>query len=451
MNNFRSYPKFFLFAFVLLLNQAPTYGAGPAATRPAPLLTITPEKASGVFHPGEKIVWDVKVAKEAVGTVTGATYVVRKGGLNILDKATLTFTNGAAVITSALNQPGTLLMEAAPILAGRPQTQKPVGVLGGAVVEPDKIATSAPAPDDFDNFWKAKLHELAAVPANPVLEKGDSGQSGVNFWKITLDNIRGTHIRGQLARPAQGNKFPALLIVQWAGVYPLQKSWVLNPASQGWLVLNIEAHDLPIDKPKEFYDEMAQRELKDYVAIGNDNRDTSYFLRMFLSCYRAADYLAQRPDWNGQVLVVTGESQGGLQAFVTAALYPKITAMMVRVPAGCDNTGMQAGRKPGWPNWMDHTVGKDPQKALETSRYYDGVNFAARVKCPALVGLGLIDTTARPEGVLAACNQLKGPKEVLILPLSDHHNDTNSAFYSTRLDAWKDALLHGNIVPPPRP
>ena len=98
--------------------------------------------------------------------------------------------------------------------------------LGGAVASPEKIALSAQRPADFDAFWKDKLKELAAVPPNPELLSAPSGKAVVAYWKITMDNIRGTHIRGQLARPEKGEKLPALLIVQWAGVYPLQKNWV---------------------------------------------------------------------------------------------------------------------------------------------------------------------------------------------------------------------------------
>lgn len=150
-----------------------------------------------------------------------------------------------------------------------------------------------------------------------------------------------------------------MLIVQWAGVYPLQRSWVSDQAAEGWLVLNLNAHDLPIDEPEAFYREAANGPLKDYPSIGNDNRETSYFLRMYLSCYRGAQHLTERPDWDGRTLVVTGGSQGGLQSFVTAALHPKVSALMACVPAGCDLLGPIAGRKPGGPMRYYQTKDKD--------------------------------------------------------------------------------------------
>jgi cephalosporin-C deacetylase-like acetyl esterase len=265
-----------------------------------------------------------------------------------------------------------------------------------------------------------------------------------------MNNIRGTHIYGQLARPAQSRKLPALLIVQWAGVYGLQQSWVTDRAAEGWLVLDIEPHDLPIDRPEAFYKEQQTRgPLHDYWRIGNDDRETSYYLRMYLSCYRAADYLAHRDDWDGRTLVVMGGSQGGMQALMTAGFYPKITAALAMVPAGCDMLGPVVGRKGGWPQWYDNTEGKDPAKVREASRYFDVANFAPRIKCPVLVGMGLIDETCPAEGILAAVNQIRSPKEVVIIAGAEHGeiNGSHRAYNQRCSDRWLPALRQGQPAP----
>ena len=81
-----------------------------------------------------------------------------------------------------------------------------------------------------------------------------------------MDNVHG-HIHGQLARPHEGSNFPALLILQWAGVYALQTNWVTDRAAAGWLVLNIEAHDLPIHESEDFYRQQANGPLKNYLEL----------------------------------------------------------------------------------------------------------------------------------------------------------------------------------------
>jgi cephalosporin-C deacetylase-like acetyl esterase len=412
----------------------------------APDLTLKPKRPDAIYRPGESIIWRAECPPPSSGGVASASYVLKEGGGTILSRGVVHFEAGVGEIATSLDHPGTILAEITATNAAGEVTN----ALAGAAVAPEKIARSSPCPADFDAFWQAKLDELAKVPAQPVLTPEPSERAGVEYWKITMDNIRGTHIEGQLARPAAGGKLPGLLIVQWAGNYPLQKSWVTGRAAEGWLVLEISAHDLPIDQPQSYYDALAAGVLTNYPAIGKDDREKSYFLRMFLGDYRAVEYLSQRSDWDGRRLAVSGTSQGGLQCLVAAGLNPKITAVMALVPAGCDNTGDLLGRRPGWPDWMAHLNGHDPEIVRNTSRYFDGVNFAARVKCPVLAGLGLVDITSPPSGVFAALNQLSGPKEVIVLPDANHHGDNHThASFEKRATAWRNALLHGQPVPPP--
>jgi cephalosporin-C deacetylase-like acetyl esterase len=401
-------------------------------------LAATPSHPDGIYKVGEKVAWSVSFPG-----ASSLHAVVKRNDDQVLWQGDLALADGAGTLESALAEPGMLLATLTTSAGG-----KEVKRLVGAAVSPYAIPPSAPRPADFDAFWQAKIKALRALPPNPALAAADSGDPAVTYSKLTLDNINGTHVYGQLAKPARPGKFPALLIVQWAGVYGLPKSNVVNPAKQGWLALNIMAHDLPFDQPEPFYKDLAAGALKDYTAIGNESRETSYFLRMLLGCVRAADHLAACPDWDGRTLVVTGTSQGGLQGLATAGLHPKVTAVLVCVPAGCDTTGPQAGRSVSWPYWFRATHGKDAQKVLEASRYFDAVNFAANIRCPALVAVGLIDQTSCPAGVFSAFNQIKGPKEAVVMVDSPHQNVKNSqAAWGARSQAWLSALLKGQPAP----
>lgn len=385
------------------------------------VIQVYPDVESGIYAPGRSVTWRVEAKVGSDPAPGKIAYVVRPGGAGESAKGEAELVGGKAEITASRADPGTLLVEIRYRPSGAP---KEVVAHGGAVYEPDKIIPSSPPPGDFDAFWKEKIAELASVPVNVQLTPVPLGDPGVEYWKITMDNIRGSKIQGQIARPAGKTGLPALLQVQWAGVYPLDRNWVIQYARNGWLSMNILAHDLPIDEKPEFYKEKSEHELRDYPGIGSDDREKSYFLRMFLSCYRAVDYLTGREDWNRKTLVVHGGSQGGYQSIVTAGMHPAVTAFAANVPAGCDHTGTKAARAPGWPNWVSRTwQGKDAARLLETGRYFDAMNFAPRIRCPGLVGLGLIDTTCPPEGILATVNQLKGPKKVVIMPRSNHGGD----------------------------
>ena len=253
---------------------------------------VTADHPSGIYRVGETVRWSLRWSGNDPAPAK-VDYVVKKGGLTELSRGSVTLANGLGIVEARFEKPGALLL----VLPGSRSR-------GGAVAAPEKIALSAKRPADFDAFWAAKIKELQSVPANPKQEPGDAGKGGVAYAKITMDNIRGTKIQGQLARPAGKTRLPALLIVQWAGVYGLPKSWVADRAADGWLALNIEAHDLPLDQPPAFYEQQSRGPLNNYPAIGNDNPETSYFLRMYLSCYRAAQFLTKHPDWDGKTLVV---------------------------------------------------------------------------------------------------------------------------------------------------
>ena len=238
----------------------------------------------------------------------------------------------------------------------------------------------------------------------------------------------------QVAYPQGGTHLPAQIILQWAGVYALQKSWVTNQARNGWLVFDVMAHDLPLGMPDSFYQNALNTTLGNYASIGNDDRDKSYFLRMLLGDIQIADYVQKRPEWDGKTLIATGTSQGGFQSIALAGLDPAIKAIMVLVPAGCDITASVAGRAMPWPYWLAHATPDNQAKLIQAAQYYDTVNFASNAHCPALVGIGLIDHTSTPNGDLAMFNQLAGPKEWVPLPFSDHHGTGNAQapYYAAR-------------------
>ena len=98
--------------------------------------------------------------------------------------------------------------------------------------------------------------------------------------------------------------------------------------------------------------------------------------------------------------------------------------------------------------WYWKTQGKDTAKVRRAAGYFDVVNFASRVKCPVLIGAGLIDTVCPPPGVFAAYNQIQGPKEIVMLPFGEHGEKKGShGPYHARSKAWSQALRQGKSAP----
>jgi cephalosporin-C deacetylase-like acetyl esterase len=425
-----------VFAFLL--------AASSAFAQPAPIqqqLVFTPYHASGVYELGETVGWTVWPGP---ATVTYAyRWTIRRNNAVVLKEGVLDLSSGEAKIEITGDQPemiyvavaayAKLASAAAPkgaAVGAMPGGQVDSGRGGapsfaggntgrnnglyavGAAVAPTKLGLSAPRPADFDAFWDAKLAEQAKIPINPVLTPVETDVPGVEMNMFALDAL-GSHVHGYVAKPAREGKFPALIQLQYAGVYALNAHADAQRAADGWLMVNVDSHDkLPSDPSGNVP--------SNYQTIGNTDREKSYFLNMYLRDSRALDYVLTRPDWDGKTIVLTGGSMGGQQSLTLAGLRPdKITAVLVCVPAGADTNGDLHGRKAGYPNWPS-----DNPDAMRTALYFDTVSFASRIQAPVMAGMGFIDTISPPAGIWTALNQISGPKEPLPMIESEHDNLT---------------------------
>lgn len=399
----------------------------------APEITFTPDVAGGVYASGAKAGWTLR--RTPADEPTALRYTILRDGGESVQSGELAWRDGAARVEATVEGSAMLRVDVSFASGGEPLAR------AGAAVAPAGIAADEAAPADFDAFWSAKLAALRAVPMAPALKPGESGREGVEYATLTLANIRGAKIHGQIARPARDGKFPAILLLQWAGgPYPLQKSWVVDRAAEGWLALNVMPHDVPGDMPKEFYDALP-RLLKDYGSIGDTDRERSYFLGMYLGACRAADYLTTRPDWDGKILVASGASMGGMQAVVVAALEPRVTHLIAHTPAGCDALAAKHGRGASYPNWNVSDA-----RVAATAPYFDLVNFALCIRVPSLVSMGFIDTVTQPTGIWMAFNRIAGPKEAAPMVEAPHGHQAKPGQekpFNDRRDAWLAALVAG--------
>ena len=331
-------------------------------------LTFAPDHASGIYDVGDKVGWTV-----TPGPVTPTyayKWTIRRNNAVVLKAGMLDLSSGKDKIEITGDQPEMIYVAvepsaslaapapdargAAPAYTGG-NTGRNNGLYAvGAAVAAAKIGLSTPRPDDFDAFWKGKLAAQAKVPIHPVLTPVSTDVPGVELNMFALDAL-GSKAHGYIAKPAREGKFPALIQLQYAGVYALNARGAAQRAAEGWLFVNVDSHDkLPSDPSGGIP--------QNYQAIGNTDREKSYFLNMYLRDSRALDYLLTRPDWDGKTIVLTGGSMGGQQSLMLAGLRPeKITAVLVCVPAGADTNGDLHGRKAGQP-------GRDEDRALFRSR-----------------------------------------------------------------------------------
>ena len=402
-------------------------------------LRFVPFHSSGIYNRGEVAGWNVVTTPGAA--CLHYDYTVKENNQAIIKTGQLDLTSGSAKIEAQVNEPAMLYVEveagcpsaAAADTTSNKQSARPVPeAILGAAIAPTLLKPSVPRPADFDAFWRSKLKLLRRIPIDPQLTPVSSGDPAVDLYTVKLRSVD-SHVQGYLARPVKPGKYPALILYQYAGVYALKPAESVKHAAEGWLTFDVDSHDLP---PTQ-----ATGVPTNYFTIGNHDRNQSYFLDMYLRDTRAVEYIRSRPDWDGKTIVLMGTSMGGQQSLVTAGLNPKhITAVIVDEPSGADTNGNLHGRKAGYPYWPSD----DPQ-VMETSRYFDPVNFASHIKAPTILAVGFIDTTAPPAGLWTVFNQLAGPKEIVPMIDSAHNNKTpdKQGNYIRRSKQALAILLHG--------
>jgi cephalosporin-C deacetylase-like acetyl esterase len=319
--------------------------------------------------------------------------------------------------------------------------------LATAGFRPDLIKPTTTDPGDFDKFWEDGKKELAKLPIDAKMELLPSYSTPavevfhVSFQNVSVVSGRTSRIFGILAIPKTTNpnqKFPAVLNLPGAGIRPYRGA--LGLAEKGIITLQIGIHGIPVNLDAAIYDNLANGALNRYMVYGLENKNDYYYRRVILGCLRANDFLASLPQFDGKNLAVMGGSQGGALSVATAALDSRVKALAVWVPALADLTGYIYGRAGGWHHAFKDAKNRTPEK-IETSKYYDTVNFARRLKAPGIYTFGYNDETCPPTSMFAAYNVITAPKN-LLLALETGHTLTNEQ--SERVNRWIEDKLEEN-------
>ncbi|MBQ6957111.1 MAG: acetylxylan esterase [Bacteroidales bacterium] len=286
--------------------------------------------------------------------------------------------------------------------------------------DPYKIAPTTSLPDDFMQFWDNAKALAAQVPMlTRVRYAPQESDDRVDVYYVRIQSYRvGNYVYGVLSVPKTEGRKPAILrlpgaaVRRFSGIDPL--------AYEGFVVLNIGVHGIPVDQDPEIYRQLENGSMSGYVLKGIENRDTYYYKRSYLGCVRAVDYLCSREDVDTDRIACYGGSQGGMLSIVTAALDKRISALFAYYPAFCDVTGYYYGRSGGWPHlFIDRS---DPliEQKVAVSKYYDVVNFARFLTQPGFYAWGFNDIVCCPSSTFSAYNVITAPKTLKVARDTGH-------------------------------
>ena len=291
--------------------------------------------------------------------------------------------------------------------------------LATAAFEPEKIAPTTTTPNNFMSFWENAIAENYKIPLDSKMTLlTDKCTEKVNVYEVSIQNCRlGMRVYGILCVPKKVGKYPAILQVPGAGIRPYDGDTKL--AELGIIVFQIGIHGIPVTLNPTVYSDLYNGVLKYYRFYNLDDKDNYYYKHVYLGCIRAIDFIYTLPEYDGSSLAVSGGSQGGALSIVTAALDKRVKCLSCFYPALSDMTGYLYGRAGGWPHMFSKTEAATKEK-VETTRYYDVVNFAKLLTVPGFYSFGFNDEVCPPTTIYAAYNCITAPAELYIVKETGH-------------------------------
>jgi cephalosporin-C deacetylase len=413
----KKHSKQLLLSAVFTVLLVSTLFAQPAQTLIE--VNVAPDRGDWIYKAGEKVKFNLSVTKNNIPVQhISVRYEAGPEMMPPVTRGNLVLKNGTAVINGGtLKEPGFLRCKVVAIYEGKEY----VG-LATAAFDPESIRPTTNEPGDFMQFWENAKAANAKIPMDAKMRLlPERCTEKVNVYEVSIQNYKiGSRLYGILSVPKGEGKYPAILRVPGAGVRPYNGD--IANAERGVITLEIGIHGIPVTMDASVYENIRAAALDGYQNFNLDDRDRYYYKRVYLGCLRAVDFIFSLPEFDGSNIVVMGGSQGGALSIVTAALDSRIKGLVAFYPALADLTGYLHNRAGGWPHLFNEAnlaFNNLPRK-IETSKYYDVVNFARHLKVPGFYSWGFNDVTCPPTSTYSAYNVITAPKTLYLAEETGH-------------------------------
>jgi cephalosporin-C deacetylase len=306
--------------------------------------------------------------------------------------------------------------------------------------------SSVEAPDDFDEFWAATLHEAREHKLEAKFEPYDAGLSLVEVFDVTFAGFGGHPVRGWYIKPRSG-AFDSGAVVKFIGYgggrgFPHEHLMWPN-SGRPLLVMDTRGQGSSWSRGDTADPVGSDPAQSGHMTRGINDPATYFYRRVFTDGVRAVEAIRSRAEIDPARIAVVGGSQGGGISLAVAGLVPTVKACMPDVPYLSDfprAIGV-ASRDPYLEISRFLSVHRDKvQRALETLSYFDTVSFGPRAKAHALFSVALMDTICPPSTVYGAYNAYGGAsKKIIQYSYNDHEG--GGAFQDREQLAWLRDIL----------
>lgn len=281
-------------------------------------------------------------------------------------------------------------------------------------VTPEKLVSPPDAPEDFDAFWakaKAALAEAPKIFTTQFLPEYSTPK--IDVYEVEMRSLGYIRVRGYYAQPKNKQNLPALLNLQGYSSVMLPFALDENVAS---FYLNIRGHGNSRSDVNPGF--------PGYLLEGLESPETYIYRGAYMDCLRALDFLCSRSEIDTSRIAVMGDSQGGALSVVTTALSDgRVKLCMAGVPFLSDFRNYF--RIASWPSdeFKRYALlrGGGMEQVYSTLRYFDIKNFAPKITCPVIMGVGLYDDVCPPAINFAMFNNLAATdKQYYLYPQAGH-------------------------------
>ena len=302
--------------------------------------------------------------------------------------------------------------------------------------DPAQYQSTVKRPADFDEFWEGLLSEAAAIPLAATVELDPlRSTSDVEVYDVRYDSLDGVRIAGWYCLPRErSGRVPA--IAEMPG-YVSEPAIPLARARQGYAAFAVA----PRGKLRS--NQQFNPGYPGLLAHNIVDRNTYSYRGFYIDAMRVIDFLLERDEVDGQRIGVTGGSQGGGLTISTAALRPEVRAAAAVAPYLCGfMDAIELLHTYPYQEIRDYLRlhPERTERVRETLAYFDGINFAPRVVCPATVFIGLQDNVCPPETGYALFNAI-GATDKKIYPYDGHGHDAGRFYHSAIVDEFFETHL----------
>jgi cephalosporin-C deacetylase-like acetyl esterase len=154
-----------------------------------------------------------------------------------------------------------------------------------------------------------------------------------------------------------------------------------------------------------------------FISYHIEDKNKYVMRGVIMDCVRAVDFIYAQPNLRHDEILATGGSMGGYLSIALAGLDHRITLCSAQNPIMSDIRNLVGAVE--WPinDIKKYVLGKPGvtfDQVLNNLDYYDTKNFATTIKCPTILGLGLLDPYVPPSNGYAVYNSLRTEKRVLV-------------------------------------